>query len=110
MLRVFRVLRILRVVPPHCLWKREVTFFALYRSCPQKPKVKMPNKDPRRPLKAPQRVWRSRQGAMVVRQVSRCALWCHCRLRVMPAWFCCASGICLGLCRAFCASYASYSS
>ena len=43
---------------------------------------------------------------MVVRQVSRCALWCHCRLRVMPVCFCCASGIRPGVCCAFCACYA----
>ena len=42
---------------------------------------------------------------MVVRQVSRCALRGHCCLRVMPVWFCCASGIRLGMCCAFCACY-----
>ena len=30
----------------------------------------------------------------------------HCRLRVMPVWFCCASGIRLGVCCAFCVCYA----
>ena len=57
-----------------------------------------------------QRVRRSRRVAMVVRQVSRCVLWCHCRLPVMPVWLCCASGICLGLFYAFCVCYALYSS
>ena len=36
----------------------------------------------------------------------RCALRCHCRLRVMPVWFYCASGIRPGVCCAFCACYA----
>ena len=49
---------------------------------------------------------RSQQGAMVVRQVSRCALWGHFRLRVMPVWFRCASGNRPGVCCAFCACYA----
>ena len=43
---------------------------------------------------------------MVVCQVSRCALWCHCPLRVMPVWFCCAFEIRPGVCCAFCARYA----
>ena len=72
--------------------------------------MRRPNKDPSRPQKALQkalpRVRRSQQGAMVVRQVSSCALWCHWRLRVMPVWFCCASGIRPGVCCAFCACYA----
>ena len=84
--------------------------FAFCGSFPRRPKVRRPNKGPRRPQKALQkalqRVRRSQQGAMVVRQVSRCALWCHCRLRVMPVWSCCASGICPGVCCAFCACYA----
>ena len=87
-----------------------MTFVAFCRSCPQKRKVKRLNKDPRRPQKALQRVRRSGQGAMVVRRVSKCALWCHCRLRVMPIWFCCASGSRLGLFCAFCACYALYAS
>ena len=77
---------------------------------PRRPKVRRPNKVPRRPQKALQkalpRVRRCQQGAMVVWQVSRCALWCHCRLLVMPVWFCCAFGIRPGLCCAFCACYA----
>ena len=62
--------------------------------------------DPRRPQTALQRVRRSRQGAMVVWQVSSCAFWCHCRLCVMPVWFCCASRIRPCVCCAFCACYA----
>ena len=72
--------------------------------------MRRPKKGPRRPEKAPQkalpRVRRSQQGAMVVRQVSRCALRCHCRLRAMPVWFCYASGIRPGVCCALCACYA----
>ena len=51
---------------------------------------------------------RSRQGGMVVPQVSRCALWCHRRLRVMPVWFCSASAIRPGVFCAFCACSALY--
>ena len=87
-----------------------MTFFAFCKSSPEKPKVKRPNKASRRPQKALQLMPRSGQGALVVRQVSRCALWCHCRLRVIPLRFCCACGICLGLFCAFCACYALYSS
>ena len=101
--RVLRVLRVLRVVPPRCLWRRDANLCALCRNFPQRPKVKRLNKDARRPQKAPQRVRRSPQGAMVVRQVSRSVLWCHCRFRVMPVWFCCSSGIRPGVCCAFCA-------
>ena len=71
--------------------------------------MRRPKKGPRSPQKAPQKalphVRRSQQGAMVVRQVSRCALRGHCRWRVMPVWFCCAPGIRLGVCCAFCACY-----
>ena len=84
--------------------------FAFCRSFPQRPKVRRPNKGPRRPQKALQkalqRVRRSQKGAMVVWQVSTWALWCHCRLRVMPVWFCCASGIRPGVCCAFCTCFA----
>ena len=72
--------------------------------------MRRPKKGPRRPQNALQkalpRVWRSQQWAMVFRQVSRCALRCHCRLRVMLVWFCWASGIRPGVCCAFCACYA----
>ena len=88
MLLVLHVLRVLRVVPPRCLWRRDVTLFAFRRSFPKRPKVGRPNKGPRRPpkalQKALQRVRRSRQGAMVGHKVSRCALRCPCGLRVMP--------------------------
>ena len=53
-----------------------------------------------------ERVRRSQQGAMVVRQVTRCTLWCQCRWRVMPVWFRCASGNRPGVGCAFCACYA----
>ena len=84
--------------------------FRVLQSCDQKRKVKRVKEYPRRPQKALQRVRTSRQGAMVVRQVKRCALWCRCRLRVMPVWFYCASGIRLGLFCVFCACYALYAS
>ena len=87
-----------------------MTSFAFYRSLRWRPKVRRPKKGPRRPQKALQkavpRVWRSQHGAMMVRQVSRCALRCHCRLRVMPVWLCCAFGIRPGVCCAFCTRYA----
>ena len=107
---VFRVLRVLHVVPPHCHWGRDVTFFPFCSSYPRKPKVKISNKGPARPRKAPQRVRGSRQGAKVVRQVTSCMLWCHCRLHVLPVWCCCASEFRLDVCRAFCAFYVSYPS
>ena len=72
-------------------------------------KGRRPNKGPRRPQKALHKalphVRSSQQGAMVVEQVSRCALWCHCRLRVMPVWYCCACGIRPGMCCTFCTCY-----
>ena len=80
--------------------------FLVLQKLPPATKVTMPNNDAARPQKALQRVRRAWQGAMVVPQVSRCVLWCHCRLRVMPVWFRCASGIRLGLCRAGCTCYA----
>ena len=110
MLRVVRVLRVLHVLPPPCLWRTDITSFAFCRSLPQRRKVRGPKKDPRSPQKALQKALpharRSQQGAMMVRQVSRCALRGHCCLRVMPVWFCFASGIRPGMCCAFCACYA----
>ena len=103
-------LRVLHVVPPRCLWRRDVTLFAFCRDFPRRPKLSRPNKGTRRPQKAPQKtpqpVPRSPQGALVVQQVSKCALWCHCCLRVAPVWFCCASEIRPGVCCVFCACYA----
>ena len=112
---VLCVARITRLARPTCrasAFPLEETrdVFRVLQQLPQKPKVQRVNKDPRRPHKAPQRVRRSRQGAMVVRRVSKCALWCQCRLRVMPVWLCCACGICLVLFCAFCACYALYAS
>ena len=110
MLRVLRVLRVLHVLTPPCLWRTDITSFAFCRSLPRRRKVRGPKKDPSSPQKALQKALpharRSQQGAMVVRQVSRCALRGHCCLRVMPVWFCCASGIRPGMCSAFCACYA----
>ena len=112
MLRVLRVLRILHVLPPPCLWWTDVTLFAFRRSLPPRWKVRGPKKGPRSPQLALQKalphVWRSQQGATVVRQVSRCAFRGQCHLRVMPVWFCCASGIRPGVCCVFCACYASH--
>ena len=88
-LRVLRVLRVLHVVPPRCLWRRDVTLYAFCRSFPRRPKARRPNKGPRRPQKALQkalpRVRTSQQGAMVVRQVSRCALIVNCGVTAVCA-------------------------
>ena len=54
-LRVLRVLRVLHVMPPLCLWRRDVTSFAICRSFPRRPKVRRPKKGPRRPQKALQK-------------------------------------------------------
>ena len=114
MLRGLRVVRILHVLPPPCLWRTDVTSFAFCRSPPSHTEGKAQKKGPRSPQKALQKVLlhvrRSQQGPMVVRQRSRCALRGHCPLRVMSVWFCCASGIRPGVYCAFCACYALHES